>query len=188
MKGFIRDNQLLSLCGLNCALCPMALGDYCGGCGNGNQSCAIARCALDHGNPAYCFRCPDYPCSEHCQEETADSFITHLRRMADLEGARALGIEAYNREQREKREILDFLLAGFNDGRKKTLFCQAVNLLELPELRQAVACLQSDAQGLDTREAAAAAARILEEAAGKQGISLKLRRKKQTKEQKEPIL
>lgn len=41
MKGFERKNQLFSLCGLNCGLCPMLLGNYCGGCGNGNQSCRI---------------------------------------------------------------------------------------------------------------------------------------------------
>ena len=101
MKGFERENQLLSLCGLNCALCPMELGGYCGGCGNGNQSCAIARCAMVHGNPEYCFACRDYPCPEHCREEPYDSFITHQRRLADLERARELGIEHYNREQRE---------------------------------------------------------------------------------------
>ncbi|MDI2891163.1 DUF3795 domain-containing protein, partial [Clostridioides difficile] len=33
MKGFERKNQLFSLCGLNCGLCPMLLGNYCGGCG-----------------------------------------------------------------------------------------------------------------------------------------------------------
>ena len=30
MKGFIRKNQLFSLCGLNCGLCPMLLGGHCG--------------------------------------------------------------------------------------------------------------------------------------------------------------
>ncbi len=49
MKGFERENQLLSLCGLNCGLCPMRIGGYCGGCGNGNQSCRIARCSLEQG-------------------------------------------------------------------------------------------------------------------------------------------
>lgn len=62
MKGFVRENQLLSLCGLNCGLCPMFLGKYCGGCGNGNQSCSIARCAMGRGNVEYCFRCAEYPC------------------------------------------------------------------------------------------------------------------------------
>ena len=47
MKGFDRKNHLFSLCGLNCGLCPMFLGRYCGGCGNGNQSCKIAKCSLE---------------------------------------------------------------------------------------------------------------------------------------------
>ena len=33
MKGFNRQNQLLSLCGLNCGLCPMNLDKHCPGCG-----------------------------------------------------------------------------------------------------------------------------------------------------------
>ena len=49
MKGFKRNNQLLSLCGLNCGLCPMHIDGYCPGCGGGagNQSCRIARCSLE---------------------------------------------------------------------------------------------------------------------------------------------
>ena len=63
MKEFKRKNQLLSLCGLNCGLCPMFLGKYCGGCGNGNSSCKIAKCGLEHGNIEYCFECKNYPCA-----------------------------------------------------------------------------------------------------------------------------
>ena len=110
MKGFVRENQLLSLCGLNCGLCPMFLGKYCGGCGNGNQSCSIARCAMEHRNVEYCFRCPEYPCQKCGHPDAYDSFITHQRRLADLEKAKCIGIEAYNREQREKMAILIELL------------------------------------------------------------------------------
>ena len=44
MKGFERNNQLLSLCGSNCGLCTMFLGKCCPGCGggDGNQGCRIA--------------------------------------------------------------------------------------------------------------------------------------------------
>ena len=50
MKGFTREDKRFSLCGLNCGLCPMQIGGYCPGCGGGegNQSCAIARCSLEH--------------------------------------------------------------------------------------------------------------------------------------------
>ena len=65
MKGFERKNQLFSLCGLNCGLCPMLLGNHCGGCGNGNQSCKIARCSLEHGKIEYCYECKQYPCEKY---------------------------------------------------------------------------------------------------------------------------
>lgn len=32
MKGFERQNKLLSLCGLNCGLCPLFLNKNCPGC------------------------------------------------------------------------------------------------------------------------------------------------------------
>lgn len=79
MKGFERNDRWFSLCGLNCALCPMYLGKYCPGCGQGegNQSCAIARCSLEHDKVEYCFLCKEYPCSKYQNIDEADSFITH---------------------------------------------------------------------------------------------------------------
>ena len=53
MKGFVRNNQYLSLCGLNCKLCPMNLAGHCSGCGVDNQSCKIAKCSIEHGCPGY---------------------------------------------------------------------------------------------------------------------------------------
>lgn len=50
--------------------------------------------------------------------------------------ARKIGVCAYNREQAEKVQILNQLLEHYNDGRRKTFFCLAVNLLELSELRE----------------------------------------------------
>ena len=47
-KDYHRKNYEFSLCGLACNLCVMYLGKYCPGCGNGNQSCRLKRCAIDH--------------------------------------------------------------------------------------------------------------------------------------------
>ena len=84
MKGFVRKNQLLSLCGLNCGLCPMFIGKYCGGCGNGNQSCGIARCSLEQGKIEYCYECEKYPCDRYLHIDEYDSFITHRRQKLEL--------------------------------------------------------------------------------------------------------
>lgn len=177
MRDFTRSDQLFSLCGLNCGLCTMRLGGYCPGCGGGggSQSCAIARCSLDHGGIAYCFQCGEFPCAR-CKEDEYDSFITHQNRLRDLEKARQSGMEAYHAEQREKGEILRFLLESCNDGRRKTLFALAANLLELEDLQEILGCLSKEASGLPLKERAARAAALCKEAASQRKIDLRLRK------------
>lgn len=179
MKGFARKNQLLALCGLNCGLCPMLIGGHCGGCGNGNQSCKLAKCSLEHGGVEYCFECGAYPCEKYQNIDEYDSFITHRRQKADLEKARRIGIGPYNQEQEEKRQILDSLLANFNDGRRKTLFCVAVNLLELSELRE-VLSQTGQLSSLPFKDRCSHVAELLQNIADKKNIKLTLNRKRST--------
>lgn len=183
MKGFERKNQLFSLCGLNCGLCPMKIGGYCGGCGNGSQSCAVARCSVEHGGVEYCCFCPQYPCEKYDGIDDGDSFITHRRQKADLAKAAKIGIEQYNAEQEEKVKILKQLLNGYNDGRKKSLFCLAVNLLELPELQRRLEHIQSFAgqRDMTEKQKGALAADTLRRVADKKNIVLKLNRNRKKK-------
>ena len=120
MNGFERNDQFLSLCGLNCGLCPMFIGKYYPGCGGdeGNQSCRIARCGIEHGCTEYCFRCAEYPCGKYGHIDEYYSFITHRNQKSDLEKARRIGIDSSNEEQKEKAQILERLLIEYNDGRK----------------------------------------------------------------------
>lgn len=76
VKGFNRAEPLFSLCGLQCALCPMHLDGHCPGCGGGagNQSCAIARCSLEQGGVAFCTQCARYPCEWYDGFDACDSF------------------------------------------------------------------------------------------------------------------
>ena len=89
-------------------------------------------------------------------------------------------MEVYNTEQMEKARILDVLISNYNDGRKKTLFCLAVNLLELQELQavlREVAC-RSDMETLTLKEKSAFVASLLQDAASHREIDLKLHKKK----------
>ena len=151
----------------------MHLGGHCGGCGFGNQSCPIARCSLEHGGYEYCHECPEYPCKRYEHIDEKDSFIIHRDQKRDLAKVRQIGVEAYNAEQAEKKQILDKLLADYNDGRKKTLFCAAVNLMELQDLKDVLAQLEAVCTELSLKERAAAAARLLKE---KSTVDLKLRK------------
>ena len=180
MKGFERKNQLFSLCGLNCGLCPMLLGNYCGGCGNGNQSCKIAKCSLEREKIEYCYECRQYPCEKHQHIDEYDSFITHRRRKADLEKARCIGIKQYNLEQQEKVQILSYLLSNYNDGRRKNFFCVAVNLLELSELQEAMKQIQSNDElpSLPFKAQSLYVAEVFQKIADRRNIKLKLIKKK----------
>ena len=181
MKGFTRKETLFSLCGLNCALCSMRLGGYCPGCGGGagNQSCAIARCSLEHGGIPFCWECPEYPCSRYAGFDDGDSFVPHRNRRQDIALAREIGLDAYLAQLEEKRAILDKLLAGYNDGRRKTLFNMAAYLLPLEDLRSVMAALSSrpELRGKPIKERAIAAVELLREAADRRSISLKLNKK-----------
>ena len=182
MKGFTRREPLFSLCGLKCGLCRMHLGGYCPGCGGGegNQSCAIARCSLEHGGPEFCWDCPEYPCARYDEFDAADSFVPHSRRAADLARAGEMGPDAWLDRLRQKRAVLDELLAGWNDGRRKSLYCAAAYLLEPEALRRVMETLasQSDLAAAPVKEKALAAAALLQAEADRAGISLKLNKGK----------
>ena len=184
MKNFDRKDLLFSLCGLNCGLCPMRLGGHCPGCGGGegNQACAIARCSLEHGKVEYCAQCKDYPCKRYEDKAEYDIFITKQNQQKDMRKAMAVGPQAYRAEQEEKVEILYELLERYNDGRRKTFYCVAVNLLELEDLK----AIQNHLREIGTmplKERAARAAALLQETAQKRQVTLKLRKKPSAKKQ-----
>lgn len=181
MKDFCRNDLSFSLCGLNCSLCPMHLGGYCPGCGGGagNQTCAIARCSLQHDHIEYCFRCPEFPCSHYIGVEEYDSFIAHQRQLRDLQRAQEIGIKAYNQELTRKSAILQTLLAEYNDGRRKTFYFIAVNLLPLYQVEGVMQQVSNDPalNALPIKEKAACVVALFEAVASWDGLVLKLRKK-----------
>ena len=181
MKGFTRTETRFSLCGLNCALCSMHRGGYCPGCGGGagNQSCAIAKCSLEHDGVPFCWECPEYPCSRYEGFDNGDSFVPHRNRQQDIAQVREIGLEACLTQLEEKRTILETLLSHYNDGRRKTFFHTAVYLLPLEDLRAAMAALdrQPELAEQPIKEQALAAVALLQQAANDRGVSLKLNKK-----------
>ncbi|MCD2493628.1 DUF3795 domain-containing protein [Lacrimispora sp. NSJ-141] len=181
MKDFKREDLSFSLCGLNCRLCPMFLYHYCPGCGGGegNQACGAARCSLQHGKVEYCHLCGEFPCERYDRIDEYDSFITHRNRRKDMELFQKMGAEAYHSEQAQKAEILSFLLENYNDGRRKSLFCLAVNLLELEDIKDVMRRL-AEAEGADVRnlkQKAAQAAELFQDMAEQRNLVLKLNKK-----------
>ncbi len=181
MKDFNRTNLSFSLCGLNCGLCSMHLDGHCPGCGGGagNQSCAIAKCSLQHDKVEYCFLCPEYPCQRYEGIDKYDSFITHQRQLNDAIKAQEIGIDAYYEEQDQKVKILQTLLSNYNDGRKKTFYCVAVNLLPLKDIENVMDLIAENISfnSFTIKEKAEYMVSLFQDIAVKQGLILKLRKK-----------
>ncbi len=85
-------------------------------------------------------------------------------------------MDRYKLELDAKTEILEILLDRFNDGRKKSFYCLAANLLELEDLED----IREKADGLDEtipqKERVGQAEAWIHERAKVRGIDLKLRK------------
>jgi len=176
-----------SACGLNCGLCPQNYkhtnGAFrCPGCADEGFSdahppCGILTCCQSKGFE-FCWDCDEYPCKRYDNADAADSFITHKNQFKDIEKVKRIGVDAYIAEQNEKIAILQKLLSNYNDGRRKTFFCVAVNLLELEDLKKIMQRIESEISPDDPiKERAKTVVGLFQAMADEQNIAIKLRKK-----------
>ena len=185
MKYKQREYPLFSACGLNCGLCPRYQMDgmsKCPGCSGENflakhPKCGVLSCSQRKGIE-YCYQCDEFPCKKYDGADQSDSFITHMNQLKDMEKAKSIGIKVYKQELDEKISILEHLLVNNDDGRRKGLFCLAVNLLELPDVKRVAEQIAFKIQPEQLlKERAATVVHLFEEIAKKRNITLKLRKK-----------
>lgn len=186
MKEYKREYPLFSLCGLNCGLCPRYQSkgvSRCPGCGGEDfhlkhPSCAVITCNRKHNNFEYCYQCTSYPCDRYIKPSSTDSFITYQKVISDFEKARNDGIERYQEELNEKVSFLEFLIDNYNDGRKTSFYCIAVNLLSLADLKDIKKDIQDRISKLNStyKEKIELISSVIEARASSESIELKLRK------------
>ena len=185
MEYRTRQYPLFSACGLNCGLCPRYNSDgisKCPGCAGESFSekhpaCGVLSCSQRHGIE-YCCLCQEYPCRKFEGADTTDSFITHKNQLTDFDKVRSIGLDAYEAELDTKVGILKDLLMNFDDGRRKSFFCTAVNLIDLQDLKNVMKQLEAKIRPGDTlKEKSETAVRLLKTMAEKRNVSLQLRKK-----------
>ena len=100
----------------------------------------------------------------------------------DLETVKRVGLEHYRETLGKKMEGLRFLLERCNDGRRKSLFCTAVNLLELEDVEAVIARLEEEFgpeyPPEEQKDRGSRAAELFRERAQTRGVSLKLERQR----------
>lgn len=184
MKEYKRAYPLFSLCGLNCGLCPRYQSEgtsKCPGCGGKDfhlqhPSCAVITCSKKHGDVEYCFQCKDYQCNKYKNPSEKDSFITYRNVISDMRRAMDYGIEQYQTELNEKISFLEYLISNYNDGRRKSFYCTAVNLLDLADLYDIKERIQKLDETISPKERIKIIESWFEEKAKGKNIDLKLRK------------
>jgi len=185
MEYQTREYPLFSACGLNCGLCPRyhtGGRSKCPGCaGEGfsdkHPPCGVLSCCQRKG-VEYCFMCDEYPCGKYKDADLYDSFITHKNQFHDFEKAKRRGVDVYKAELNRKLRALGQLLENYDDGRRKSFFCLAVNLLDLPNIEIVMEQLSGETNTESPlKSKAMTAVRLFEELSLKRGVSLRLRKK-----------
>ncbi|NLK72949.1 MAG: DUF3795 domain-containing protein [Clostridiales bacterium] len=143
----LKEHPTLGCCGIDCGLCPRYYTEgpsKCPGCfGEGffdkHPSCAFITCCVKKRSLEICALCPDFPCIKF-EKETGekDSFVTHRRVMHNQNFIKEHGIDKFLEQQNERINILKKMLANYNDGNCKNLFCLAAALLSLDNLKKAL--------------------------------------------------
>lgn len=124
-------------------------------------------CNKKKENVAFCFECSNYPCDRYLSDEK-DSFISYVNRKKDMAMAKN-DLQGYLTILEEKSRILNHLLKHYDDGRSKSFYCLAVNLLEIEDLQEACKDIEETTESKMIRE-------ILLKTAERRGISIILRK------------
>ena len=110
--------------------------------------------------------------------DNSDSFITHKNQLTDFDKVKNIGLDAFKAELNSKVELLKGFLMNFDDGRRKSFFCIAVNLLDLQDLKRVMEQIKDEIRPDEPlKEKSGAAVRLLQTMAEKRDISLELRKK-----------
>ncbi|MCL2718634.1 MAG: DUF3795 domain-containing protein [Lachnospiraceae bacterium] len=177
-----RSYPLFAACGLNCGLCPRYYtkgSSRCPGCaGEGfsdvHPACGVLSCCQRKGLE-YCFLCNEYPCKRYQDDNNPDSFITHRNQFADMDKAKRIGMPAYEAELNSKVKVLEQLLSEYDDGRRKSFYCLAINLLELVDINLIMEKLATSIGHDDPiKNKAKIAVNLFQNVADEKGIYLKL--------------
>jgi hypothetical protein len=188
----MEEKDYAGCCGLYCGLCPKFQSkapSRCLGCQLGEQHsyCSIYRCCVTRRGHLTCADCDEYPCQRLIRvlgvEEGVDSFISHKPALPNLDRIREAGLDTFLQEQRERRLLVEQLLASYNEGRSMSFYCRACTLMYPDLIRQTIremedmdASAQLDSSNL--KATAKAMRTTIQHLADQTGVDLRLRKKK----------
>lgn len=148
----VRVYPTIGVCGLDCGLCPRYYTEgisRCPGCcgpefSSKHPSCSFITCCVKKKNLEVCAECSDFPCSKFRSEEEyrelkeSASYPSYKKVIPNLNFIKEHGIEKFAGQQEKRIRLLERMLADFNDGRSRSLYCKSAILLSLTALEDSL--------------------------------------------------
>jgi hypothetical protein len=152
MDEHVKTYPTIGVCGLDCGLCPRYYtvgSSRCPGCCgpefySKHPSCSFITCCVKKRGLEVCAECSDFPCSKFKNEEEyqqlkeSSSYPSYKRVIPNLNFMKERGIEEFAGQQRKRIELLERMLADFDDGRSKSFYCKSAALLDLATLENSL--------------------------------------------------
>jgi hypothetical protein len=183
----------IACCGLDCGLCPSFHSSgpsRCPGCAgpdfaSKHPSCGVITCCVKKHRLEVCAQCPEFPCDKFAKrlDSSADSILTYKNLRHNMAFIQEHGLPAFLAQQQQRMALLEGMLAEYNEGRSKSMYCIAATLLPLEALTAAFieAGHRIKDEGLapaDLKRKAQVLRKLLNAKASNLGIELKLRKGK----------
>jgi hypothetical protein len=139
----LREEKILAgCCGLYCGLCPRyqsTAKSRCEGCKVISLaiSCKIYNCCVKKKGFVTCADCGAWPCEKFEGFFDRDSFVSRKACRPNTRRIKKVGLKTWLQEQREKKVMLEHLLADYNEGRSCSFFCIASALMPVDLVKRA---------------------------------------------------
>ena len=177
----------IGICGLSCRLCPryhMDTASRCHGCkteSRMNAGCSFITCAIRKKSVEFCWYCPESRSCERWKRhreagEKVDSFKSYQKLEENIAFINQRGIDEFEKRQKSREQLLCEMLQKFNEGRSKSYYCVAATVLEIAELKKALATGKQRSYGLDIKDKSRLLHAIIDDIARQKQYSLKLRK------------
>jgi hypothetical protein len=183
MKSYVE----IGVCGLSCRLCPAyhrETKSKCEGCKSEYRlgaPCPFHTCGLKKRRIDFCGFCDENSTCDRWKRfrergKKYDSIVCYQRLEDNIAFIKKYGLEEFAKQQKTREKLLQAILAEFNEGRSKTLYCTAATVLEIEELESVLEKARTKSKGLEIRAKSEVMHSLLNEIAEKKKYLLKLRK------------
>ena len=177
----------VGVCGLSCRLCPAyhrETKSRCPGCKSDfrmGAACAFLNCAFKKKGLEFCGFCIEKTTCEKWRKhremgKRIDSIVSYQALEDNISFIEKNGLTEFEKQQILKEKILSDMLAEFNDGRSKSMYCIAATVLEIKDLETALRQARKQTEKMTLKEKSQVLRELLNEIAIRKKLELKLRK------------